>query len=141
MLFYIYFVNTVEKMKRMMSNEIVSSNKTKKDGLGWMVWLRGWVNVLQEILLQRIMASHLHNPFPLPPLNNLTCIVTGSTSGIGSETARYQIQNKALFIILSYCFLFSFAVLEKISVIRFTLHLSGEVAGSLQRRVLMLLWR
>ncbi|KAL0785270.1 hypothetical protein Bca101_001516 [Brassica carinata] len=34
------------------------------------------------------MASHLHNPFPLPPLNNLTCIVTGSTSGIGSETAR-----------------------------------------------------
>ncbi|WZY81389.1 hypothetical protein YC2023_027773 [Brassica napus] len=77
-----------QKMKRMMSNEIVSSNKTKKDGLGWMVWLRGWVNVLQEILLQRIMASHLHNPFPLPPLNNLTCIVTGSTSGIGSETAR-----------------------------------------------------
>ncbi|CAN6813144.1 unnamed protein product [Brassica oleracea] len=75
-------------MKRMMSNEIVSSNKTKKDGLRWMVWLRGWVNVLQEILLQRIMASHLHNPFPLPPLNNLTCIVTGSTSGIGSETAR-----------------------------------------------------
>ncbi|KAG2297022.1 hypothetical protein Bca52824_043691 [Brassica carinata] len=71
-----------------MSNEIVSSNKTKKDGLRWMVWLRGWVNVLQEILLQRIMASHLHNPFPLPPLNNLTCIVTGSTSGIGSETAR-----------------------------------------------------
>lgn len=120
-------------MKRMMSNEIVSSNKTKKDGLRWMVWLRGWVNVLQEILLQRIMASHLHNPFPLPPLNNLTCI--------GSETARYQIQNKALFIILSYCFLFSIAVLEKISVIRFTLHLSGEFAGSLQRRVLMLLWR
>ncbi|KAL0843905.1 hypothetical protein Bca101_017151 [Brassica carinata] len=76
-------------MKRMMSNEIVSSNKKKKkDGLGWMVWLRGWINVLQEILLQRIMASHLHNPFPLPPLHNLTCIVTGSTSGIGSETAR-----------------------------------------------------
>ncbi|KAL0710315.1 hypothetical protein Bca4012_017293 [Brassica carinata] len=73
----------------MMSNEIVSSNKKKKkDGLGWMVWLRGWINVLQEILLQRIMASHLHNPFPLPPLHNLTCIVTGSTSGIGSETAR-----------------------------------------------------
>ncbi|VVB15773.1 unnamed protein product [Arabis nemorensis] len=72
-----------------MSSETVSLKKTKKkDGLGWMVWLRGWVNVLQEILLQRIMASHLQNPFPLPSLNHLTCIVTGSTSGIGSETAR-----------------------------------------------------
>ncbi|EOA14469.1 hypothetical protein CARUB_v10027678mg, partial [Capsella rubella] len=59
-----------------------------KDGLGWIEWMRGWVNVMQEILLQRIMASHLHNPFPLPSLNHLTCIVTGSTSGIGSETAR-----------------------------------------------------
>lgn len=34
------------------------------------------------------MASHLQNPLPLPPVNDLTCIVTGSTSGIGSEIAR-----------------------------------------------------
>lgn len=66
--------------------------KTKrKDGLGWIEWLRGLSNVLQEMFLQRVMASHLHNPFPLPPLNHLTCIVTGSTSGIGSETARSKI--------------------------------------------------
>ncbi|KAL1206693.1 Dehydrogenase/reductase SDR family member FEY [Cardamine amara subsp. amara] len=68
-----------------MSSETAS---LKKNGLGWIEWIRGWFNFLQEILLQRIMASHLHNPFPLPPLNHLTCIVTGSTCGIGSETAR-----------------------------------------------------
>ncbi|CAL9243326.1 unnamed protein product, partial [Arabidopsis halleri] len=60
----------------------------KKDGLGWVQWIRGWVNVVLEILLQRMMASHLQTPFHLPPLNHLTCIVSGSTSGIGSETAR-----------------------------------------------------
>ncbi|ESQ43198.1 hypothetical protein EUTSA_v10013865mg [Eutrema salsugineum] len=70
-----------------MSSETVSLKK-KKDGLGWIVWLKGWAYVLQEIFLQRIMASHLHNPFPLPSLNHLTCIVTGSSSGIGSETTR-----------------------------------------------------
>ncbi|CAH2070157.1 unnamed protein product [Thlaspi arvense] len=77
--------------KKKMSCEMVSLKKKKKknkDGLGWIVWLRGCANVLQEVFLQRRMASHLHNPFPLPPLNHLTCIVTGSTSGIGSETAR-----------------------------------------------------
>ncbi|MED6108955.1 hypothetical protein PIB30_029054 [Stylosanthes scabra] len=38
------------------------------------------------------MASHLHNPMPLPPINDLTCIVTGSTSGIGREIARQLAQ-------------------------------------------------
>ncbi|BBH04236.1 NAD(P)-binding Rossmann-fold superfamily protein [Prunus dulcis] len=37
---------------------------------------------------RRITASHLQNPMPLPPVNDLTCIVTGSTSGIGREIAR-----------------------------------------------------
>lgn len=78
-----------------MSSETVSlKTMKKKGGLGWIEWMRGWVNVMQEILLQRIMASHLHNPFPLPSLNHLTCIVTGSTSGIGSETARSQFQKQ-----------------------------------------------
>ncbi|XP_010442865.1 PREDICTED: retinol dehydrogenase 11-like [Camelina sativa] len=72
----------------MCSESVSLKTMKKKDGLSWIDWMRGWVNVTQEILFQRIMASHLHNPLPLPSLNHLTCIVTGSTSGIGSETAR-----------------------------------------------------
>ncbi|KAL0659882.1 hypothetical protein Bca4012_080467 [Brassica carinata] len=53
-----------------------------------MEWMRGWSSVFGEILFQRITASHLHNPLPLPPVNDLTCVVTGSTSGIGRQTAR-----------------------------------------------------
>nr|XP_025623306.1 dehydrogenase/reductase SDR family member FEY isoform X2 [Arachis hypogaea] len=66
--------------------------KKKKQGLGWIEWIRGWMVVVQEMLFQRIMASHLHNPMPLPPINDLTCIVTGSTSGIGREIARQLAQ-------------------------------------------------
>uniref|UniRef100_A0A0D3DGG3 3-oxoacyl-[acyl-carrier-protein] reductase n=1 Tax=Brassica oleracea var. oleracea TaxID=109376 RepID=A0A0D3DGG3_BRAOL len=53
-----------------------------------MEWMRGWSSVFGEILFQRITASHLHNPLPLPPVNGLTCVVTGSTNGIGRQTAR-----------------------------------------------------
>ncbi|KAJ7970193.1 retinol dehydrogenase 12-like [Quillaja saponaria] len=63
--------------------------KKKKQALGWIEWLRGWFNLTYELLFQRIMASHLQNPMPLPPVNDLTCIVTGSTSGIGREIARF----------------------------------------------------
>lgn len=63
--------------------------KLRKEGLGWMEWLRGWFYLAYEMLFQRIMASHLQNPMPLPPLDNFTCIITGSTSGIGRETARF----------------------------------------------------
>lgn len=44
--------------------------------------------MIHEMLFQRIMASHLQNPLALPPVNDLTCIVTGATSGIGREMAR-----------------------------------------------------
>lgn len=60
-----------------------------------MEWLRGWLYVVYEMLFQRITASHLHNPMPLPPLNNITCIVTGSTSGIGREIARQLAESGA----------------------------------------------
>ncbi|GLU12813.1 hypothetical protein SLE2022_294720 [Rubroshorea leprosula] len=60
----------------------------KKAALGWMEWLRGWIHIIYEMLFQRIMASNLENPLPLPPVDDLTCIVTGSTSGIGREIAR-----------------------------------------------------
>ncbi|XP_022897072.1 dehydrogenase/reductase SDR family member FEY-like [Olea europaea var. sylvestris] len=69
--------------------------KVKKEGLGWMEWLRGWMYIIYEMLFQRISASHLQNPMPLPPINDLTCIVTGSTSGIGKEIARQLAESGA----------------------------------------------
>ncbi|XP_027358455.1 dehydrogenase/reductase SDR family member FEY-like [Abrus precatorius] len=77
------------------TEESSSSKKKKKEGLGWIEWLRGWFYLIYEMLFQRIMASHLHNPMPLPPINDLTCIVTGSTSGIGLEIARQLAQSGA----------------------------------------------
>ncbi|CAL9243325.1 unnamed protein product [Arabidopsis halleri] len=73
-----------------MSSETFSLTKKmkKKEALGWIELIRGWGCVFHEFLFQRFMASHLQNPLPLPSLNHLTCIVTGSTSGIGRETAR-----------------------------------------------------
>ncbi|CAN6463457.1 unnamed protein product [Victoria cruziana] len=67
----------------------------RKEALGWMEWLRGWINILYEIFFQRILACHLNNPLPLPPLNDLTCIVTGSTSGIGLEIAKQLAESGA----------------------------------------------
>lgn len=67
----------------------------KKQGLGWVEWLRGWMYIIYEMLFQRIMASHLQNPLSLPPINNLTCIVTGSTSGIGLQIARQLAESGA----------------------------------------------
>ncbi|KAJ7975353.1 putative Short-chain dehydrogenase [Quillaja saponaria] len=69
--------------------------KKKKQALGWIEWLRGWFYLIYEMLFQRIMASHLQNPMPLPPVNDLTCIVTGSTSGIGREIARQLAESGA----------------------------------------------
>ncbi|KAJ4843976.1 hypothetical protein Tsubulata_002377 [Turnera subulata] len=54
----------------------------------WMESLRWWSYVVYEMLVQRAQAKHLKNPLPLPPLHDVTCIVTGSTSGIGLEIAR-----------------------------------------------------
>ncbi|XP_043715801.1 dehydrogenase/reductase SDR family member FEY-like [Telopea speciosissima] len=72
-----------------------SSTGKCKRGLGWMEWLRGWFYVIYEFLFQRITASHLENPMSLPPLNDLTCIITGCTSGIGLEMARQMAESGA----------------------------------------------
>ncbi|KAL2253880.1 retinol dehydrogenase 11 [Sesamum indicum] len=70
------------------SSDDVAKHKVKKDGLGWIEWFMGWFYLAYEMLFQRIVASNLQNPMPLPPINDLTFIVTGSTSGIGKEIAR-----------------------------------------------------
>ncbi|KAK4799965.1 hypothetical protein SAY86_025330 [Trapa natans] len=77
-----------EKSEPRDGNPAPERKNKKKSGLGWIEWLRGWWYVIHEFLFQRIMASHLQNPLPLPPVNELTCIVTGSTSGIGLQIAR-----------------------------------------------------
>ncbi|KAK4402522.1 Dehydrogenase/reductase SDR family member FEY [Sesamum angolense] len=69
-------------------SEDVAKHKVKKEGLGWIEWFMGWFYLAYEMLFQRIVASNLQNPMPLPPINDLTFIVTGSTSGIGKEIAR-----------------------------------------------------
>lgn len=86
--------------------ELISKSK-RKEALGWMEWLRGWLYVIYEMLFQRILASHLQNPLPLPPVNDLTCIVTGSTSGIGREIARYK---AIIFKLLNFSFISNFFI-------------------------------
>ncbi|GAA0142687.1 dehydrogenase [Lithospermum erythrorhizon] len=83
-----------EEEKRVKKDEEVIKMGKKKD-LGWIEWFRGWFYVVYEFLFQRIMATHLENPLPLPPLNHLTCIVTGSTSGIGLEITRQLAESGA----------------------------------------------
>ncbi|KAK4766359.1 hypothetical protein SAY87_008001 [Trapa incisa] len=65
-----------EKSKRRADGPTPEWKNKKKTGFGWIEWLRGWWYVVHEFLFQRIMASHLQNPLPLPPVNELTCIVT-----------------------------------------------------------------
>nr|GMD34354.1 retinol dehydrogenase 12-like [Ipomoea batatas] len=79
---------TKEKKEGSGSEDVRPQSTRKKKALGWIEWLRGLLFVVYELLFQRIAASHLENPMPLPPVNHLTCIVTGSTSGIGREIAR-----------------------------------------------------
>lgn len=71
-------------------SEDSAKQKVKKEGLGWIEWMMGWFYLAYEMLFQRIIASNLPNPMPLPPINDLTFVVTGSTSGIGKEIARFS---------------------------------------------------
>ncbi|GKD76991.1 retinol dehydrogenase 11-like protein, partial [Tanacetum coccineum] len=65
-----------------------SAAKEEKPQLGWFEWLRGWYRLVLETFFEKYWSRHLPNPLPLPPLDGVTSIVTGSTSGIGLEIAR-----------------------------------------------------
>ncbi|KAK9158029.1 hypothetical protein Scep_004603 [Stephania cephalantha] len=67
----------------------------KNEGLGWMEWMRGWLYLAYEMFFQRITASHLPNPMPLPHLHEVTCVITGCTSGIGLQIARQLAESGA----------------------------------------------
>ncbi|KAI9089515.1 hypothetical protein K1719_029120 [Acacia pycnantha] len=41
-----------------------------------------------RVFFEKITSRHLKNPLPLPPLSDITIILTGPTSGIGLEIAR-----------------------------------------------------
>jgi hypothetical protein len=58
-------------------------------GLGWFDWILGLLRVAFDTITQRVKAVHLPRQLPLIPLSHMTCIITGATSGIGLETARY----------------------------------------------------
>lgn len=80
--------------ERMVSSPSSSCGEGNQQ-LGWTEWLRGWCYLVYEILSQKFTAMHLQNPLHLPPLNGFTCIVTGSTSGIGLEMARQLAESGA----------------------------------------------
>lgn len=79
-----------------------AEQRGRKDALGWLEWGRGWLGIVGEFLFQRIAASHLANPLELPPLEGVSVVVTGATSGIGLEIAR------SLCLSLSVVFLYFF---------------------------------
>lgn len=74
----------------MTMDSVPSFSGAKQDEcqLSWMEWLKGWYRLVLETLFEKYWSRHLPNTLPLPPLNGLNCIVTGSTSGIGLEIAR-----------------------------------------------------
>ncbi|KAJ7565594.1 hypothetical protein O6H91_02G066000 [Diphasiastrum complanatum] len=57
-------------------------------GLGWWEWFTGLLHVVVDVFLQRVRACHLSQRMDLPTVSDLSCIVTGATSGIGLHTAE-----------------------------------------------------
>eukprot|EP00249_Psilotum_nudum_P010128 c22349_g1_i1 orf=334-1440(+) len=60
----------------------------RKAKLGWWDWLSALLHVINEAIFQRVYTCHLPEHLFVPVLTDLTCIVTGATSGIGLQTAK-----------------------------------------------------
>ena len=63
-------------------------SKKSEKGLEWIEWLKGYALLIYEVFFEKFSARHLQNPLPLPPLQDVNCILTGCTSGIGLEMAK-----------------------------------------------------
>ncbi len=74
-------------------------------GLGWFDWILGLLRVTFDTITQRVKAVHLPRQLPLIPLSHMTCIITGATSGIGLETARYCyiVQQDSRLLLFLFC--------------------------------------
>lgn len=83
--------------------EEVEVEEGRKEALGWLEWSRGWMGVVGEFFFQRIAASHLANPLELPPLDGVSVVVTGATSGIGLEIARSSSSSPSLLPPATHC--------------------------------------
>lgn len=80
--------------------EVKGKGQGRKEALGWLEWGRGWMGIVGEFLFQRIAASNLSNPLELPPLDGVSFVVTGATSGIGLEIARSNLLSLLLLLLL-----------------------------------------
>ena len=70
-------------------------SKKSEKGLEWIEWLKGYALLIYEVFFEKFSARHLQNPLPLPPLQDVNCILTGCTSGIGLEMAKQMAESGA----------------------------------------------
>jgi heme A synthase len=66
--------------------------------MGWIEWMATVAQIVHGTLFQRLYARHLPPRLPLPDLSAHNCIVTGATSGIGLETAKYEHEHTLLLL-------------------------------------------
>lgn len=76
--------------------------------LSWSSWILNILFVAWDTIFQRWSARHVPAKLPLPPLNHLTAMITGATSGIGLHTAKlvplfFSFTGSLLYSLSSFC--------------------------------------